>query len=76
MAAAPVAGNPVFHSTNSNGLRKPHQDQGALPEAYADMQRNAEGPHSGAAAAPNALGNINVDLVQEGKKWFALEDFW
>jgi len=49
MAAAPVAGNPVFHSTNSNESRKPRQDQGDLPEAYADMQRNAEDPHSRAA---------------------------
>jgi hypothetical protein len=46
MAAAHVAGNPAFRSTNSNESRKPRQDQGALPEAYADMQRNAEAPHS------------------------------
>ena len=68
MAAAPVADNPAFRSTNSNESRKPRQDQGGLPEAYADMQRNAEDPHNRAAAAPNALGNINVDLVQEDKK--------
>ena len=76
MVAAPVAGNPAFRSTNSNESRKPRQDQGDLPEAYADIQRNVEDPHSRAAIEPNALGNINVDLVQEGKKWFALEDFW
>jgi len=49
MAATRVADNPAFRSTNSNGSRKSHQDQGALPEAYADMWRNAEDPHTGAA---------------------------
>ena len=68
MAAALVAGNPAFRSTNSNESRKPRQDQGDLPEAYADMQRNAEAPCSRAAVGPNALGKINVDLVQEDKK--------
>ena len=68
MAAAPVAGNPAFRSTNSNESRKLRQDQGDLPEAYADMQHNTEGPYSRAAVGPNALGNINVDLVQEDKK--------
>ena len=68
MMAEPVAGNPAFHSTNSNESHKPRQDQGGLPEAYADMQHNAEDPHSRAAVEPNALGKINVDLVQEYKK--------
>jgi hypothetical protein len=68
MAAALVAGNPAFRSTNSNESRKPRQDQGGLPEAYADMQHNAEDPRSRAAVDANALGNINVDLVQEYKK--------
>jgi len=68
MAATPGAGTPPTRSTNSNGLRKPHQDQGDLPEAYADMWRNAEDPHSGAAAGPNIFGKINVDLVQKDKK--------
>lgn len=68
MAAILVAGNPAFRSTNSTESRKPRQDQEDLPEAYADMQHNAEDPHSRAAVEPNALGKINVDLVQEGKK--------
>jgi hypothetical protein len=68
MAATPVAGNPAFHNTNSNGLYKPRQDQGDLLEAYADMWRNAEDPHSGAAAGPNIFGKINVDLMQKDKK--------
>ncbi len=68
MVAAPVAGNPAFRNTNSNESHKPRQDQGDHPEAYADMPRNAEAPHSRAAVEPNAFGNINVDLVQEGKK--------
>ena len=68
MTATPVAGSPAFRSTNSNESRKPRQDQGDLPEAYADMWRNAEDPHSRAAANPNVLGKINVDLVQKDKK--------
>ena len=68
MAAALVAGNPAFRSTNSTASRKPRQDQGGLPEAYADMQHNAEDPHSRAAVDTSALGKINVDLVQEDKK--------
>ena len=68
MAVEPVAGNPAFRSTNSNESRKPRQDQGDLPEAYADMQRNAEDPHSRAELGANALGKINVNFMQEGKK--------
>jgi hypothetical protein len=49
MAVASGAGNPPTRSTNSDGLRKPHQDQGDLPEAYADRWRNAEVPRTGAA---------------------------
>jgi len=68
MAATPVAGSLPNRNTNSSGLRKPHQDQGDLLEAYADMWRNAEDPHSGAAAGPNIFGKINVDLMQKDKK--------
>ena len=66
MAAVPVADNPAFRSTNSNESRKLRQDQGNLPEAYADMQRNAEAPRSRAAAEPNALGNINAYFGARG----------
>jgi hypothetical protein len=48
MAATSVSGNPPTRNINSNELRKPHQAQGGLPEAYADMWRNAEDPHNGA----------------------------
>jgi len=68
MAAEHVAGNPAFRSTNSNESHKPRQDQGDLPEAYADMQRNEEAPHSRAATEPNTFGKINVDFVQEDEK--------
>ena len=68
MAVVHVAGNPAFRNTNSNEPHKPRQDQGDLPEAYADMQRNAEAPHSRATVAPNTFGKINVDLVQEDEK--------
>jgi hypothetical protein len=68
MAVTSVAGSPASHSTNSNGLRMPRQDQGALPEAYADMWRNAGDPHTGAALYPSILGKINVDLMQKDKK--------
>ena len=68
MAVASGAGNPPTRSTNSNGLRKPRQDRGDLLEAYADMWRNAEDPHSRATTEPNTFGKINVDLVQKDKK--------
>jgi hypothetical protein len=68
MAATPVAGSPAFHNTNSSESRRSRQYQGDLPEAYANMWRNAEDPHSRAVVEPNALGKINVDLVQKDKK--------
>jgi len=63
MPVTGVSGIPPTRNTSSNGLRKPLQDQRDLPEAYADMWRSAEGPHSRAAFYPSYLGKINVDLV-------------
>jgi hypothetical protein len=44
--------------------------------AYARSRRNAVVPHSRAAKGAHPLGEIEIDLMKEGKNLLPLENFW